>query len=129
MALPEREFEGKVNKIYATVDPNTHRIAVRCSIEDAKGDLRPGMLADVVIRVAEPLESIAIPAAGVVRESDGTMTAWVTTDRHRFAQRLITPGLRKDGRVQIVEGLQRGELAVTQGAIFLSNLLNAPPSD
>ena len=57
------------------------------------------------------------------------MTAWVTTDRHRFVQRIIKTGLRRDGQVQILEGLQRGELAVTDGAIFLSNMLQAPPTD
>ena len=69
------------------------------------------------------------PPNGVVRESDGTMTAWVTTDRHRFVQRIIKTGLRKDDQVQILDGLQRGELAVTDGAVFLDNMLEAPPSD
>jgi cobalt-zinc-cadmium efflux system membrane fusion protein len=65
----------------------------------------------------------------VVREADGTMTAWVTTDRHRFAQRIIKIGLRKDDRVQVLDGLQRGELVVTDDAVFLSNMLQAPPTD
>jgi multidrug efflux pump subunit AcrA (membrane-fusion protein) len=44
-------------------------------------------------------------------------------------QRIIKTGLRKDDQVQIVDGLKRGELAVTDGAVFLSNMLQAPPSD
>jgi cobalt-zinc-cadmium efflux system membrane fusion protein len=87
------------------------------------------MLANFVIRVHDPVEATALPANGVVRESDGTMTAWVTADRRHFVQRVIKTGLRKDGQVQILEGLRRGELAVTDGAVFLSNLLEAPPSD
>ena len=87
------------------------------------------MLANFVIRVHDPVEAIALPANGVVREADGTMTAWVTTDRHRFVQRIIKTGLRKDDRVQILDGLQRGELVVADGAVFLSNMLEAPPSD
>jgi cobalt-zinc-cadmium efflux system membrane fusion protein len=65
----------------------------------------------------------------VVREADGAMTVWVTTDRHRFVQKVVKVGLRKDGWVEILEGLQPGELAVTDGAVFLSNMLEAPPSD
>jgi membrane fusion protein, heavy metal efflux system len=53
----------------------------------------------------------------------------VTTDRRHFVQRVIKTGLRKDGQVEILDGLQRGELAVTDGAVFLSNMLGAPPSD
>ena len=29
----------------------------------------------------------------------------------------------------ILDGLRRGELAVADGAVFLSNMLEAPPSD
>jgi cobalt-zinc-cadmium efflux system membrane fusion protein len=129
MSYPDRVFKGRVSKIYETVDPNTHRVTIRSEIVDPNDELHPGMLANFVIRVHDPVEATALPANGVVRESDGTMTAWVTTDGHRFVQRVIRIGLRKDDRVQILEGLQRGELAVADGAVFLSNMLQAPPSD
>ena len=129
MSYPDRVFKGRVSKIYETVDPNTHRVTIRSEIVDPNDELHPGMLANFVIRVHDPVEATALPANGVVRESDSTMTAWVTTDGHRFVQRVIRIGLRKDDRVQILEGLQRGELAVADGAVFLSNMLQAPPSD
>ena len=129
MAYPNRVFIGKVSKIYETVDPNTHRVTIRSEIADPNDELRPGMLANFVIQVRNPVETTAIPANGVVREADGTMTAWVTTDRHHFAQRIVKIGLRKDDRVQVLDGLQRGELVLADGAVFLSNMLQAPPTD
>ncbi|MGA7633890.1 MAG: efflux RND transporter periplasmic adaptor subunit [Terriglobales bacterium] len=129
MAYLDHAFQGKVSKIYETVDPNTHRVTIRSEIADPNDELRPGMLANFVIRVHNPVEATAIPANGVVREADGTMTAWVTTDRRRFEQRIIKIGLRNDDRVQVLEGLRRGELVVADGAVFLSNMLSAPPSD
>ena len=129
MSYPDRVFKGKVSKIYETVDPNTHRVTIRSEIADPNDELRPGMLANFVIRVHNPVEATAIPANGVVREADGTMTAWVTSDRRRFEQRMVKIGLRKDDRVQVLDGLQRGELVVADGAVFLSNMLQAPPSD
>jgi membrane fusion protein, heavy metal efflux system len=129
MAFPDRTLEGKVSRIYATVDPNLHRLAVRCEVDDPKDELRPGMLANIAIQVSEPVESIAIPASGVVREGDGTMTAWVTTDRRHFTQRIIETGMRAEGQVEILNGLQHGELVVTDGAIFLDNMLQAPVDD
>ncbi len=128
-AYPDHVFHGKVSKIYETVDPNTHRVTIRSEIADPHDELRPGMLANFVIRVHDPVEATAIPANGVVREADGTMTAWVTTDRHRFEQKIIKIGLRNDDRVQVLDGLRRGELVVTDNAVFLSNMLSAPPSD
>jgi cobalt-zinc-cadmium efflux system membrane fusion protein len=129
MAYPGRVFKGTISKIYATVDPSTHRVMIRSEIADPRHELRPGMLANFAIRVQEPVESVALPMNGAVRNGDGTMAAWVTTDRHRFSQRIIKVGLQRDGRYQVLEGLQRGELAVTDGAVFLSNILYAPPTD
>jgi multidrug efflux pump subunit AcrA (membrane-fusion protein) len=128
-AYPVRVFEGKITKIYPNVDSNSHRVTIRSEILDPGNELRAGMVADFVARVQEPVEATAIPPSGVVRESDGTLTAWVTTDRHHFLQRTVKIGLQQDGRDQVLEGLRRGELAVTDGAVFLSNMLNAPPSD
>jgi len=129
LAYPDHVFKGKVSKIYEMVDPNTHRVTIRSDITDPQNELRSGMLANFVIRVQGPADGTAIPANGVVREPDGTMVAWVTTDWHHFVQRIIKTGLRRDDRVQILEGLQRGELVVTDGAVFLSNMLEAPPTD
>jgi cobalt-zinc-cadmium efflux system membrane fusion protein len=87
------------------------------------------MLATIVIQIQQPVESVAIPMNGVVRNSDGTMAVWVTADRKHFSQRIIEVGLQRDGKYQVLKALRRGELAVTDGAVFLSNMLNAPPED
>jgi membrane fusion protein, heavy metal efflux system len=129
MAYPDRVFHGKISKIYASVDPNTHRATLRSEINDPHNELRPGMLANFVIHVHKPVEATAMPANGVVREPDGTMTTWVTTDRRQFSQRVVKIGLRSADQVEILDGLRAGELVVTDGAVFLSNMLEAPPSD
>jgi membrane fusion protein, heavy metal efflux system len=129
MAYPDRVFRGKISKIYASVDPDTHRATLRSQINDPHNELRPGMLANFVIHIHKPVEATAIPANGVVREPDGTITTWVTTDRRHFSQRVVKVGLRSDNQVEILDGLQPGELAVTDGAVFLSSMLEAPPSD
>lgn len=128
-AYPNRIFKGEVLKMYPDVDPNTRRATVRCEISDTNNLLRAGMLANFITQAQKPVESIAIPANGVVRESDGTMTAWVTSDRNHFEQRVVKIGLQNGKMDQILSGLQRGELVVTDGAIFLDNMLQAPPGD
>jgi membrane fusion protein, heavy metal efflux system len=129
MAYPGRIFGGKIAKVYPNVDPTTHRMTIRCEIADPQDQLRPGMLANFEIIVHDPAQATALAANGVVRNGDGTYAAWVTTDRHHFVQKIIRIGLQNDGRYQVLDGLQQGELAVTDGAIFLNNILEAPPSD
>jgi cobalt-zinc-cadmium efflux system membrane fusion protein len=87
------------------------------------------MLANVMIQVAPPVETLSIPSNGVVREGDGTMTAWVTADRVHFFQKDVEIGKSEDGRVQILRGLEPGQLVVTDGAVLLDNILLAPAGD
>jgi cobalt-zinc-cadmium efflux system membrane fusion protein len=87
------------------------------------------MLATFEIRVKDPVDSAAVPVNGVVRENDGTMVVWATTDRHRFVRKVVKLGLQKEGRYQVLEGVRRGELVVADGAIFLSNMLLPAAND
>jgi membrane fusion protein, heavy metal efflux system len=123
LAFPGKVFEGRISTIDSMVDPNSHRLLIRSDIADPNHELRSGMLATFVIRVGDPMRSLAVPLDGVVREGDGTMTVWVTTDRRRFTQRVVKIGMRKDGYRQILEGLQPGELVAAEGAVFLSNMI------
>jgi membrane fusion protein, heavy metal efflux system len=128
MAYPDRVFAGQISTVGATIDPQLHRGVVRADIEDPNHDLLPGMFATFRIVTAAAVNSPALPAEGVVREGDGTMTAWVTTDRHRFTKRIIKIGLQHEGYDQILEGIRSGEQAVTKGAIFLDNLTSGGDS-
>jgi len=75
-AYPGRTFEGKVTVLGANVDPNTRRLLVRSEIRDPDHLLRPGMFARYVIRTGKAIQSPAIRLGGIVREGDGTMSAW-----------------------------------------------------
>ena len=123
MAYPDKVFEGKVSTIGASVDPSTHRLLVRSEIRDPKHELRPGMFATFVIRTGDSVLATAVQADGVVREGDGTMTVWVTTDHQTFVKRSVKVGMQQDGYNQIMDGLQPGELMATEGALYLSNAL------
>jgi cobalt-zinc-cadmium efflux system membrane fusion protein len=122
-AYPDKIFKGHVTALGAMIDPNTHRQLVRSEIDDPEHLLRSGMFASFVIRVGDPVRSLAVPAEGVVREGDGTMTVWVTKDSRHFEKRTVKVGLQQDGWTQIREGLSPEDTVVTEGAVFLSNKL------
>lgn len=129
MAYPDKIFKGQISTLGATIDPNSHRVTVRSEILDPDHELRPGMFASFAIQIHEPIEGLSIPVNGAVREGDGTMTAWVSTDRHHFVQRVVKLGLQNDNHYQVLEGLRGGESVVTDGAIFLDNMLTPVETD
>jgi membrane fusion protein, heavy metal efflux system len=122
-AYPGKVFEGRISTITSMVDPNTHRMLVRSEINDPNHELRAGMFTTFVIQTGDPVHSLAVPLNGVVREGDGTMTVWVTTDRKSFTQRTVKIGIENEGYRQILDGLRPGEFVATDGAVFLSNMV------
>jgi membrane fusion protein, heavy metal efflux system len=122
-AYPDKIFKGRITALGSIIDPNSHRQLVRSQIDDPEHLLRSGMFASFVIRVGDPVRSVAVPVNGVTREGDGTMTVWVTSDRRHFVKRTVKLGLQQDGWDQVLEGLQPGETVVTDGAVFVSNVL------
>jgi membrane fusion protein, heavy metal efflux system len=120
-AYPDDVFRGYVTTLGLNIDPTTHRQLVRSVIDDPLHKLRAGMLASFTIETESPKFSVAVPSAAIVREGDGTMTVWVTTDRRRFERRTVKTGAEQDGWRQILAGLSLGEQVASTGAIFLSN--------
>jgi membrane fusion protein, heavy metal efflux system len=120
-SLPGQIFLGKIVTIGANVDPNARRVLVRSEIGNPDGPLRAGMFANFLITTAPPKTSLAVPQEGIVREGDGSMTVWATTDHHKFTKRIVKIGLRRDGLTQILEGLQVGELVAADGSLFIAN--------
>jgi cobalt-zinc-cadmium efflux system membrane fusion protein len=124
MAFPQRIFAGQISTVGSTVDPQLHRGLVRAEIEDPKHELLPGMFASFVIVTGDPVNAPAVPLDGVVREGDGSMTVWVTSDGHHFTQRTVKLGLQSGGFDQVIDGVNLGERVVVKGAIILDNMVN-----
>ncbi|WP_245452749.1 efflux RND transporter periplasmic adaptor subunit [Bradyrhizobium sp. C9] len=120
-AYPSEVFRGRVTTLGLNIDPNSHRQLVRSVIDDPQHKLRAGMLASFTIETEPPKLSVSVPLDAIVREGDGTMTVWVTTDGRKFDRRTVTIGMEQDGWRQILNGLAAGEKVASTGAIFLSN--------
>lgn len=120
-AFPGKVFTGRVLVLGQSIDPNTRRLPVRTDVEDPDHQLRAGMLATLTMQVGPPRRSPAVPADAIVREGDGTMTAWVTTDRLTFIRRTVTVGVSQGGFTEIRSGLREGEQVIVKNAVFVSN--------
>lgn len=120
-ALPGRVFNGHIDNIAEALDPNTRRVTVRSVLPDPGNELRPQMFATFTLHLGEATRSVAVPSDAVVREGDGTMSVWVTTDQRHFVRRTVQLGEQQSGFDQIVQGLRAGELIASTGALFISN--------
>jgi membrane fusion protein (multidrug efflux system) len=111
-AYPETEFKGKVSSIDSRLDPVSRAIVVRARIDNKDGRLKPGMFMTVkLIRSDAP--ALMLPEEALVPEGD---KKFVFVVRDGNAARVeIETGRRRPGEVEIVGGLDEGDVVVTEG--------------
>lgn len=113
VAYPGREFTGNVSTVDARVDPGTRAVTVRADFPNPDRVLRPGMLLDV--RLFRPeRQALVIPELAVVQVGRESFVYRVTADGSVEQAKVVT-GVRRDGKVEIVEGLAGGERIVVEG--------------
>ena len=119
-AVPDRVFKAHVIAIGAASDSTTRRVSVRSEITNPDGALKSEMFATFKIATGSGETSPGVPTEAVIWEGD-LATVWVEIEPMLFRRRKVRIGLEQDGRLQVREGLNPGELVVGRGAIFVDN--------
>jgi membrane fusion protein, heavy metal efflux system len=118
LAYPERVFKAKISYLAPSIDPSTHRLAVRADVDNREGLLKPQMFASFTILTGDDALGIGVPQSAVVYEGD-TARVWVSRTDGGVELREIRTGRTNDKMVEVVEGLSAGEKIVTSGALFI----------
>jgi cobalt-zinc-cadmium efflux system membrane fusion protein len=127
-SLPGLSFAGRVERVYAVVDPARHTIPVRVRLANPQRQLRPNVYARVRFAIAARTASLEVPATALV--SDGERQyVYVQSGDGRFARREVVTGPAHEGRVPVLSGLSRGETIVEDGAILLDNQMAIAQGD
>ena len=112
-AWPGRTFEGTVETVDARVDPATRAVTVRAVFANPDRALRPGMLLNVNLFRPER-QALVIPEIAVVQVGRDTFVYRVKADSS-VEQVTVSTGVRREGRVEITEGLKAGDRIVVDG--------------
>ncbi len=110
----------------SVVDPDTRSIPVIYELPNPEGLLRVGMFADVHLETLTVVDAVAVPEEAVVLDN-GRPIAFVLISGESFQRRDLEIGIRDNGLVQVVSGINGGERVATKGAyaIKLSSLTPA----
>lgn len=110
---PETDFAGTVTAIYpkAVIQDNVVNYIVTITIDDfQRKTLRPEMTTNVTVRLETRENVLAVPTTAVRRE--GGQRAVTVVDGAVRAQRTVTVGWQADGFIEVVGGLDEGELVL-----------------
>lgn len=93
-------------------------LLMKLSVRNANGRLLPGMMVRVGAQTL-PEPALAIPKSALVL--DQMKSVWILAHANTFEQRMITTG-KDDGRwIEVTNGLQAGEVVVSDGAYLINS--------
>src|SRR5690606_38661964 len=101
------------------LDPATRTAEVRMRVANTPAlDLRPGMLAEVVLRDSSARPVLAVPAQALIRAGERDV-AVVALGGGRFQPREVVAGREAGGWIEIVEGVEEGAEIVTSAQFLI----------
>lgn len=114
-AYQGREFRGEVRSVDSRVDPVTRSVIARAEIPNTDRALRPGMLMSVDL-LKKPRDALVIPESAVVPSGRKAFVFRIDEAAGGRAQRReVRLGSRREGEVEVLEGLAAGDRVVSHG--------------
>ncbi len=109
-----KEVEGIISNIDTTADIETRTFGVKIDIDNPDGDIKAGMIANVVIGM-DNISSIMIPIDAVTDDTEGTYVFVYDESTETVSQRIIEVGEVHTDQIQVIDGIEDGEWIVFQG--------------
>ena len=114
--FPGKEFFSTIDLIYPTLSEETRTTKVRFTIPNPDGALKPNMYTDVQVKI-DLGTKLTIPADAVI-DTGERHVVYVDKGGGNFEPREVALGLKGDGMVEVIRGLNAGE-RVASAANFL----------
>ena len=115
------KFSGNKNKIYngvvyavsSRINPETRSLLIRVEINNINSELIPGSLLEVTVNYNER-NSLGIPDTSIMLEGDN-IYVYKVSDKNITNKIEIKTGIRNDGYVEVISGLNQGDNIVAEG--------------
>ncbi|NBQ88536.1 MAG: efflux RND transporter periplasmic adaptor subunit, partial [Betaproteobacteria bacterium] len=118
-ALPGRKFSALVQAIDPLIDANGRSVGIRACIDNRQLQLRPGMFARVTTVFGVRERAAVVPEEAIVPQGNRLFVVKVVEGPEKdtkVSQRVeVKTGVRRPGRVEILDGVQEGDVLVVAG--------------
>jgi Cu(I)/Ag(I) efflux system membrane fusion protein len=117
--LPGRRFEGTVSFVYPYLDPDTRTGRVRITLSNPDLILKPDMVASVEI-ATDLGDRLVVPESAVIRAGTKNVV-FLDLGNGRLKPRRVTLGAEAGDEVEILSGLDDGDLVVASGNFLVAS--------
>ena len=114
-AFPDASFEGKVYAIDPKLDVSGRSLLVRALVPNKDQRLRPGLFARVTVLLQLKEDALTVPEQAIVPQGDSQFVYKIVDGKVKLTK--VVTGTRREGRVEIVDGLSVGDEVVTAGQL------------
>jgi len=129
-AFSEEKYFAILRFISPTADPATRNVKMKALVQNPNYRLKPGFFAEVSIQTGSNPSALIIPESALFSQ-EGKFFTYTVQDGIAKRKEVET-GVRFEGKVEILKGIQKGEWVVTSGHEQLSEgmkvKIGSPPS-
>ena len=119
-ARPDLTVRGRVSYVHPQVSADTRTAKVRIEVPNTGGELRLGMYADVVVTGPAGAPTLKVPRSAVQNVGDRTVVYLANPkEPGKFVEREVRLGPAVGQQVEVVSGVQPGDVIVTAGSFFV----------
>lgn len=116
-----RTFPGKITRFSEEVTQETRTMHTEVQvINDKERSLKPGLYANATIRLQHKANALTVPLQAVDQQS-GQSSVDVVTPSNEIAKRIVTTGIQTSNDIEILSGVQEGEMVVVGDRSGLKN--------
>jgi RND family efflux transporter MFP subunit len=107
-AYPGETFDARVRFVSPSLKTDQRALTIEAIAPNADGRLKPGLFATALLQQPQPAPALLVPA-GAVETVAGTPRVYIVAG-DRVEERIVTTGETVGDRVEIVTGVNSGEL-------------------
>jgi membrane fusion protein (multidrug efflux system) len=119
--MPDLAMQGRLSRVSPMIDRVARSVNVEALFENPDGKLRPGMLVDLEVLLAEHPQALVVANKALFnRRMDGRADVFVVENGRAMA-RAVRVGFRQGDNVQVLDGLKENDQVVVLGQNVLKD--------
>jgi len=118
-SAPNRSFQGQVNYVSPSIDPNTRTVMVWANVPNPTNQLAPGLFVHVKLTIGDEKNALLIPQEALIPTVEGNNIFVI--ENGKAYQKPVMIGQRVGGDVVIQKELKSGDEVVIAGQEKLAN--------
>ena len=125
LAYKEKEYDGIIDSVASRIDAQTRSILARAKIKNEDLEIIPGSLLDIKLFYNEK-KALSVADTSIIFE-DKKKFIYKVLENNKISKVEIVTGIRKDGNLEVIEGLEENDKIVKEGLSRLSKGMIVKP--